>query len=66
LSLILNKKYFVKLIFYKLKKEPEFTVNNVVCAYSTRCHLNLRKIAKEGMHVEYRKENGVIFLFFYN
>lgn len=34
-------------------------VNNVVCSYSTRCHLNLRRIAMEGMHVEYKKENGV-------
>ncbi len=36
-------------------------VNNVVCSYSTRCHLNLRRIAMEGMHVEYKKENGVSF-----
>lgn len=34
-------------------------VNNVVCSYSTRCHLNLRRIATEGMNVEYKKENGV-------
>lgn len=34
-------------------------VNNVVCSYSTKCHLNLRKIATEGMHVEYKRENGV-------
>lgn len=30
-------------------------VNNVVCSYSTRCHLNLRRIAMEGLHVEYKK-----------
>lgn len=35
-------------------------VNNVVCSYSTRCHLNLRRIAMEGMHVEYKKENGMV------
>jgi hypothetical protein len=34
-------------------------INNVVCSYSTRCHLNLRRIATEGMNVEYKKENGV-------
>lgn len=38
----------------------EIFVNNVVCSYSTRCHLNLRKIAMEGMHVEYKKENGMV------
>ena len=36
-------------------------VNNVVCSYSTQCHLNLRRIAMDGMHVEYKKENGVGF-----
>lgn len=35
-------------------------INNVVCSYSTRCHLNLRRIATEGMHVEYKKENGMV------
>ena len=34
-------------------------VSNVVCSYSTRCHLNLRRIAMQGMHVEYKKECGV-------
>lgn len=38
-------------------------VNNVVCSYSTRCHLNLRRIAMQGMHVEYKKENGVSIYF---
>ena len=41
-------------------------VNNVVCSYSTRCHLNLRRIAMEGMHVEYKKENGVCLKISYN
>ncbi len=43
------------------EQHPELSiyVNNVVCSYSTRCHLNLRRIAMEGMHVEYKKENGV-------
>jgi hypothetical protein len=34
-------------------------INNVVCSYSTRCHLNLRRIAMEGLHVEYKKETNV-------
>ena len=57
--------YFFKILskfkksIYLFKKEAQFSVNNVVCSYSTKCHLNLRKIAKEGMHVEYKKENGV-------
>jgi len=44
------------------KQEPDISiyVNNVVCSYSTRCHLNLRRIAMEGMHVEYKKENGMV------
>lgn len=35
-------------------------VTNVVCSFSTRCHLNLRKIAMEGMHVEFKKENNMV------
>jgi hypothetical protein len=34
-------------------------INNVVCTYSTKCHLNLRRIATQGMHVEFKKECGV-------
>lgn len=42
--------------------EPEIdiVINNVVCSFSVRCHLNLRQIALKGMNVEYRKENGMI------
>lgn len=36
------------------------SVTNVVCSFSTRCHLNLRKIALHGMHVEYKKENNMV------
>ena len=38
----------------------EIVVNNVVCSFSTRCHLNLRKIATQGIHVEYKKENSIV------
>lgn len=42
--------------------EPEIdiVINNVVCSFSVRCHLNLREIALTGMNVEYRRENGMI------
>lgn len=42
--------------------EPEIdiVINNVVCSFSVRCHLNLRDIALNGINVEYRKENGMI------
>lgn len=44
------------------QEEPEIdiVINNVVCSFSVRCHLNLREIALNGMNVEYRKENGMI------
>lgn len=38
----------------------DIVVNNVVCSFSTRCHLNLRKIAMQGIHVEYKKENSIV------
>lgn len=42
--------------------EPEIdiVINNVVCSFSVRCHLNLRDIALNGINVEYRRENGMI------
>jgi TATA-box binding protein (TBP) (component of TFIID and TFIIIB) len=40
--------------------DVDLFVNNVVCSYATSCHLNLRRIATEGMHVEYKKENGMV------
>nr|CAD7567820.1 unnamed protein product [Timema californicum] len=43
-------------------EEPEvdIVINNVVCSFSVRCHLNLRQIALNGANVEYRRENGMI------
>ncbi|RUS78315.1 hypothetical protein EGW08_013919 [Elysia chlorotica] len=38
----------------------DIIINNVVCSFSTRCYLNLKKIATEGIHVEYRRENGML------
>ncbi|XP_069677655.1 TATA box-binding protein-like 1 [Periplaneta americana] len=40
--------------------EIDIVINNVVCSFSVRCHLNLRQIALNGANVEYRRENGMI------
>lgn len=42
--------------------EPEIdiVINNVVCSFSVRCHLNLRDIALNGFNVEFRRENGMV------
>lgn len=34
-------------------------INNVVCTFNLRCHINLKKLAMEGSNVEYRREHGV-------
>ena len=58
-SLLLEKKEAVK----AEPEEPEvdIVINNVVCSFNVRCHLNLRDIALRGLNVEYRKENGVSY-----
>ncbi|XP_035828154.1 TATA-box-binding protein [Aplysia californica] len=40
--------------------EIDIIINNVVCTFGTRCHLNLKRIAMEGAHVEYKRENGML------
>jgi len=40
--------------------EVDIVINNVVCSFSVRCHLNLKEIALNGSNVEYRKENGMV------
>ncbi|KAI5741926.1 hypothetical protein M8J77_001225 [Diaphorina citri] len=40
--------------------EVDIIINNVVCSFSVRCHLNLRQIALNGVNVEYRRENGMV------
>jgi len=42
------------------KPELDIVINNVVCSFNVRCHLNLRDIALRGINVEYRKENGMV------
>lgn len=37
----------------------DIIINNVVCTFSTRCHLNLRTVAMEGVNVEYKREQGM-------
>lgn len=46
------------------EEEPEvdIVINNVVSSFSTRCHLNLRKVATEGMNVIYKRDQGVSIL----
>lgn len=41
-------------------QEVDIVINNVVCSFSVRCHLNLREIALKGANVEYRRENGMV------
>ncbi len=41
-------------------------INNVVCTFSVRCHLNLKKIGMEGINVEYRREYGKVNMRFRN
>ena len=51
-----------QLIQQQQVEEPsaiDIVINNVVCSFSTRCHLNLKQIALEGYNVVYKKENGV-------
>lgn len=38
----------------------DIVINNVVCSFNVKCHLNLREIATMGANVEYRKENGMV------
>ena len=39
--------------------EVDINISNVVCHFSTRCHLNLRQIATRGINVEHRRDQGV-------
>ena len=43
--------------FNENQNEVDIIIENVVCAFNVRCHLDLRKIARSGTNVEYRKEN---------
>ncbi|XP_064607341.1 TATA box-binding protein-like 1 [Liolophura sinensis] len=43
-------------------EEPviDIVINNVVSSFNTRCHLNLKRIAMEGVNVEYKRQNGML------
>ncbi|XP_071807883.1 TATA-box-binding protein-like [Asterias amurensis] len=41
-------------------------INNVVCTFTVRCHLNLKRIGMEGINVEYRREYGKVNMRFRN
>lgn len=41
-------------------KTMDVAINNVVCSFSTKCHLNLKRIAMEGSNVEYHREHGML------
>ena len=41
------------------ENEIDIFINNVVCSFSVRCHLNLREIALNGCNVVYKREQGV-------
>lgn len=38
----------------------DIVINNVVCTFNVRCHLDLRKIALNGTNVEYKRENQMV------
>lgn len=45
------------------KPEPmplDVSISNVVCSFSTKCHLNLKRIAMEGSNVEYHRQHGML------
>ena len=46
------------------EEEPEvdIVINNVVSSFNTRCHLNLKRVATEGMNVIYKRDQGVSIL----
>lgn len=37
----------------------DIIISNVVCSFNTKCHLNLKRVATEGMNVIYKREQGV-------
>ena len=37
----------------------DIVINNVVCTFSLRCHINLKRLAMEGSNVEYKRSHGV-------
>lgn len=44
----------------KGENEIDIILNNVVCNFSVRCHLNLKQIAMTGNNVEFHREMAVM------
>ena len=40
--------------------EVDIHITNVVCTFSTKCHLNLRSIATNGSNVIFKREQGMV------
>lgn len=47
----------------KGENEIDIILNNVVCNFSVRCHLNLKQIAMNGNNVEFHREMAVSLSF---
>ncbi|CAF0886733.1 unnamed protein product [Didymodactylos carnosus] len=43
-------------------QEIELNINNVVCSFSLGCKIQLRKVAMEGAHVEYKRDNAMVMM----
>uniref|UniRef100_T1JKA4 TATA box-binding protein-like 1 n=1 Tax=Strigamia maritima TaxID=126957 RepID=T1JKA4_STRMM len=59
----LSNDYNVKGNANEAQEEPtqlDIVINNVVCSFSVRCHLNLREIALQANNVEFKRENGMV------
>jgi len=44
--------------------ELDIILNNIVCNFSVRCHLNLKQIAKDGFNVEYNRAMAMLIMKF--
>ncbi|PIK48130.1 putative TATA box-binding protein-like protein 1 [Apostichopus japonicus] len=44
------------------KPDIDIFISNVVCTFSVRCHLNLKRIGMEGRNVEYKREAGKVLM----
>lgn len=60
----LDKGVKVELVDETMQQEEspqiDVAINNVVCTFSTRCHLNLRHVALNGYNVEFKKAQGML------
>ncbi|XP_071964345.1 TATA box-binding protein-like 1 [Antedon mediterranea] len=45
-----------------VQQDLVIAINNVVCSFGLRCHLNLRRIATTGENVEYKREMGHVVM----